>query len=160
MLEWWQILATSATGLGALVTAVAAIVWQRRKTEAEIGKIVTETTLLAQDIKSDTHMIRHEVKNNHSSNIREDLDDVKRILTNHDIMLENEHVNMQNYRIKQDARMDRYEEQQKQLIEAVRDIRGVLARSIEYAEFKNEEKVTKTGRDCVKPFLSQVARKG
>lgn len=132
--EWWQIVTTSTTALGALVTAVGAIMWQRRKTEAEIGKIFTETTLLAQGIKDDTRTIRHEVKNNHTSNIREDLDEVKRVLASHDVMLENEHVNMQNYRIKQDARMDRFEEQQKQLIEAVRDIRGVLAKSIETKE--------------------------
>lgn len=134
MFEWWQIVATSTTSLGALVTAVGAIMWQRRKVEAEIGKIVTETTLLAQDIKDDTHIIRHEVKNNHSSNIREDLDEVKRVLASHDVMLENEHENMQTYRIRQDARMDRFEAQQRQLVEAVRDIRGVLARSIELRE--------------------------
>ncbi len=145
--EWWQILTTSTTALGALVTAVGAIMWQRRKTEAEIGKIMAETTLLAQDIKDDTHMIRHEVKNNHSSNIREDLDEVKRVLASHDVMLENEHENMQTYRIRQDARMDRFEEQQKQLLEAVRDIRGVLARNIESRE--KETKVSDSGRNLV-----------
>ena len=134
MFELWQIVTTSTTALGAVVTAVGAIMWQRRKVEAEIGKIVTETTLLAQDIKDDTHIIRHEVKNNHSSNIREDLDEVKRVLASHDVMLENEHEYMQTYRIRQDARMDRFEEQQKQLIEAVRDIRGVLAKTIEAKE--------------------------
>lgn len=150
-----------AGAIAVLIGAVTAALALRAKTSAEIRKILAETAKISgmiEDTSSDVTAVKHQVKNSHNTNLREDMDvfakkqeEQSEELRRHQETLDSMRDDSVAWREQMSRKVDRIGNTVDRLVEQFEETRGLFEKAIELNDLRNKDKETRLRqleRDC------------
>lgn len=139
-----------AGAVAVLIGAVAAALALRAKTTAETRKILAETakiTGMIEDTSSDVSAVKHQVKNTHRTNLREDMDVFARRqeeqsdeIRRHQETLDSMRADSLSWRNSMSGKMNRIEETVNTMAGQFEETRSLLERIMELNDLRNKDK--------------------